>query len=77
MDSLTDTLWTIGLASIGRGLEKPVKGLESPVSGNSEAMGFPNRSTFNAMHHLNNGGVVLSTAAHDIQDDNNEKRSYS
>ena len=77
MDSLTDTIWGIGLAGIGRGAVLAPDALKTPVSGNSEAMGFPNRSAFNAMHHLNNGGVVLSTAAHDIQDDNNEKRSYS
>jgi hypothetical protein len=74
MDSLTDTIWGIGLAGIGRGLEKPVKGLESPVLPTSEAIGTPNRSTFNAMTHLKNGGVVLSTATKDIDDDKREAR---
>jgi hypothetical protein len=77
MTSLSNELWQIGLTSMGRGAVLAPDALKTPVSGNSEAIGLPNRSTFNAMHHLNNGGVVLSTAAHDIQDDNNEKRSYS
>jgi hypothetical protein len=77
MDSLTDTIWGIGLAGIGRGAVLAPDALKMPVSGNSEAIGTPNRSTFNAMHHLKNGGVVLSTSDHDIGDRITEKRSYS
>ena len=75
MDTLTKELWTIGLSGIGRGLEKPVKGLESPVLPTSEAIGTPNRSTFNAIQHLNNGGVILSTRDHDTSDRETESRS--
>ena len=60
---------------MGRGAVLAPDALKTPVSGNSEAMGFPNRSTFNAMHHLNNGGVVLSTSDHDIGDRITESRS--
>jgi hypothetical protein len=73
--TLSDTLWAVGLAGLGRGGELPVKGLESPAIGNSEAIGLPNRSTFNAMHHLDNGGVVLSTRDHDTGDRITESRS--
>jgi hypothetical protein len=77
MDTLTNELWAIGLASMGRGAVLAPDASNGAEIGNSDSIGSPNRSTFNAMHHLKNGGVVLSTAAHDIQDDNNEKRSYS
>jgi hypothetical protein len=75
MTSLSDTLWAVGLAGLSKGGEMPAMGLESPAIGNSEAIGFPNRSTFNAMHHLKNGGVVLSTSDHDIGDRITESRS--
>jgi hypothetical protein len=79
MDSLTKELWTIGLSGmgvpLGESLEMPAMGLESPAIGNSDSIGTPNRSTFNAMHHLDNGGVVLSTSDHDIGDRITESRS--
>jgi hypothetical protein len=75
MTSLSDTLWAVGLAGLSKGGEMPAMGLESPAIGNSEAIGFPNRSTFNAITHLKNGGVVLSTSDHDIGDRITESRS--
>jgi hypothetical protein len=72
MDSLTDTLWGIGLASMGRGLEKPAMGLESPVSGNSEAITLPKRSRF-GIRHQPNGGVCIVNPL-DIDDDKREAR---
>jgi hypothetical protein len=77
MTSLSNELWQIGLTSMGRGAVLAPDASNGAAIGNSDSIGTPNRSTFNAMTHLKNGGVVLSTAAHDIQDDNNEKRSYS
>ena len=74
MTSLSDTLWAVGLAGLSKGGEMPAMGLESPAIGNSDSIGLPNRSTFNAMHHLKNGGVVLSTATKDIDDDKREAR---
>ena len=59
---------------MGRGAVLAPDALKMPVSGNSEAIGTPNRSTFNAMTHLKNGGGILSTATKDIDDDKREAR---
>ena len=75
MESLTDTIWGIGLASMGRGAVLAPDASNGAVLGNSDSIGSPNRSTFNAMHHLKNGGVVLSTSDHDIGDRITESRS--
>lgn len=77
MDTLKDTLWEIGLSGIGRGAVLAPDRANGAAIGNPEAIGTPNRSTFNAMHHLNNGGVILSTRDHDTGDRITEKRSYS
>jgi hypothetical protein len=77
MTSLSNELWQIGLTSMRRGAGMAPDALNGAAIGNSEAIGTPNRSTFNAMHHLKNGGVILSTSDHDIGDRVTEKRSYS
>ena len=75
MDSLTKELWAIGLSGLGKGLKMAPDASNGAVLGNSDSIGSPNRSTFNAMHHLKNGGVVLSTSDHDIGDRITESRS--
>jgi hypothetical protein len=74
MDTLTKELWAIGLSGLGKGLKMDPDASNGAAIGNSEAIGTPNRSTFNAMTHLKNGGVVLSTATKDIDDDKREAR---
>ena len=74
MTSLSHELWQIGLTSMGRGAVLAPDASNGAVLGNSEAIGTPNRSTFNAMTHLKNGGVILSTATKDIDDDKREAR---
>ena len=75
MDTLSNELWQIGLTSMGRGAVLAPDASNGAAIGNSEAIGTPNRSTFNAMTHLKNGGVVLSTSDHDIGDRITESRS--
>ena len=60
---------------MGRGAVLAPDASNGAEIGNSDSIGSPNRSTFNAITHLNNGGVVLSTSDHDIGDRITESRS--
>ena len=69
---LSDTLWAVGLAGLGRGGELPVKGLESPANGTSAGNSLPKRSRF-GIRHQPNGGVCIVNPL-DIDDDKREAR---
>lgn len=64
MDSLTDTLWDVGLSGL-RGGFLPAKGPGLPVNGTSAGNSLPNKSTSTRMIHLSNEGVILQQNTQD------------
>jgi hypothetical protein len=72
MTSLSNELWQIGLASMGRGAVLAPDALKMPVLGNSEAITLPKRSRF-GIRHQPNGGVCIVNPL-DIEDDRREAR---
>lgn len=74
MDSLTDTLWDVGLSGL-RGGFLPAKGLGLPVNGTSAGNSLPKRSKFGIRHEPNGGVQIVNPP--DFDDDRMESRTFN